>query len=429
MTTLLLDLAVLAAVAAAAGWLMRRLRQPAVVGEIAAGVLLGPTLVPAHVSATLLPAGPRSAVLALADVGLALFMFLVGARLETGRERRLGRRTATISVAAMLLPLGLGVGLGLARVSTVAADDRAAFVVFMGVALSVTAFPVLARILRERGLDRTVIGAEALTVAATCDVAGWALLALAATLASTASWHIALLPVYVAAMILVVPRVLRVVLDGRGPKDRTTQLTIVLVGLLASAAATDAMGLHLIFGAFVFGVALPRDSEIRGWLIAAVEPVTVAVLMPIYFVVTGLAVDLSGFGLTAVGLLLVVLLLAFGGKLLGGYVGARAGGLGPLDAVTMATLLNTRGLTELVVLAAGRELGLLDPVTYAVLVLMALATTAAAGPLLTLVARRGGRALQPVTGDHDGVPPDVGNGVTAPPPVRRATRTPQESER
>jgi len=391
---LFLDLALVLAMTGAVGWLLRRIGQPAVIGEIAVGVLLGPTLVSPHLVTQLMPASVHEVLTGLSNLGVALFMFTIGCEFQPiRRQAGSGRRIVTVAAFALLVPLVLGLGLGLAEQHSVSPHHRLGFVVFMGVAMSMTAFPVLARILRDRNLTGTEVATEALTVAAVSDVLGWLLLAGATMLVTEVpAWRLLLLVPYLVVMREVVPPVLRVLLRGRPgqPADdsrRLGQLAVVLVGVLASAAATEAMGLHFIFGAFVFGLAIPRDGrdELRGWLTDALEPVSLGMLMPVYFVLAGMAVDLSGLGASGVGLLVVVLVLAAGGKLAGGYLGGRLGGASPRRAATIAVLLNTRGLTELVVLTVGKQIGLLDARIYSVLVVMALVTTAATGPLIALL--------------------------------------------
>ncbi|HTZ44510.1 MAG TPA: cation:proton antiporter [Jatrophihabitans sp.] len=393
---LFLDLALVLALTGAVGWLLRRIGQSAVIGEIAVGVLLGPTLVSPHLVAELMPAPVRSVLTGLANLGVALFMFTIGCEFQPIRRRAgAGRRVVTVAGCALLVPLALGLLLGLARAHAVSPHHRLGYVVFMGVAMSMTAFPVLARILRDRDLTGTEVATEALAVAAVSDVLGWLLLAAATMLATgVPAWRLALLVPYLVVLRELVPPVLRLLLPGcPGDGQRLGELTVVLVGLLASAAATEAIGLHFIFGAFAFGLAMPRGArtgeqsrdELRGWLTGALEPVSLGMLMPVYFVLAGMAVDLSGLGASGVGLLLLVLVLAAGGKLAGGYLGGRLGGATRRHAATVAVLLNTRGLTELVVLTVGRQVGLLDARTYSVLVVMALLTTAATGPLLAVL--------------------------------------------
>jgi Kef-type K+ transport system membrane component KefB len=426
MTAFLFDLAAIVALAAAGGWCLRRIGQPAVIGEILAGVLLGPTVIHPELAHRLFPADAVALLGGLGSLGVALFMFMVGSEIELGSGRpggrsgpggrggqtRIDRRALVIAAFAMAVPALLGIGFGLARRHTVVPDHRAAFVVFMGVAMSITALPVLARIIRDTRLRPAALGSLALSVAAVCDLIGWLLLALAAVLAAGSTpWRLALVPVYLAVVFAVLPRLLSRVL-----RDSPLFLPVLFVAIVASAAVTEQLGLHLIFGAFVVGLAMPRaadpgaehqraehqGAEHQGAerLVQAFAPIATYVLLPVYFVLAGMKVDLTGFTAGHLGLLAVVLLLGAGGKLAGGYAGARVAGLDRADSRTMAVLLNTRGLTELIVLTVGVQLGLLGPRLYAAMVVMALVTTAATGPLLRALGRTGpGPAGGPAAAD------------------------------
>lgn len=252
--------------------------------------------------------------------------------------------------------------------------------------MAVTAFPVLARMLVERGLQRSRLGVLALTSASLSDVLVWGLLVGVVALANpagTSPWRLVLLVPYVALLLAVRPLLRHLVrpTSGRPPKDR---FVLLFVGMLVSAGITEFLGLHFIFGAFIFGALVPRDA--KGTLHAdLVRQATRlgGLLLPIYFVIAGLQVDLSGFGVTGLLTLALILLVAIGGKLGGGYLGARAARLDHRTALAVGALMNTRGLTELVILTIGLQLGFLDGPLYTLLVVMAVVTTAMTGPLLS----------------------------------------------
>ncbi|HEY8978023.1 MAG TPA: cation:proton antiporter [Streptomyces sp.] len=389
---LLLALLVIVTVARLLGALARRLRQPPVIGEIIGGVLLGPTLLHGEITTALFPAAVRPSLTNLADIGVCVFMFLVGLEFDRGLLRGQGRIAASVSLSAIVLPFSLGALLALYLTDHHPTDDRLTFVLFLGTAMSVTAFPVLARILTDKGLISTPIGGLALASAAVDDVLAWTLLAIVAALAGAAGapWHVALVLPYAAALLWGV----RPLLAKRAARDRRPHwavdagvLTAVAGGLYLSARATEWMGLHLIFGAFLFGMALPREgaSRLRRTALPWVERISSLLLLPVFFMVAGLKVDLSGMDATAFGELALILLVAIGGKSAGAFLGARVNGVRPRHSVVLALLINTRGLTELIVLTVGLQLGVLDQSLYSLMVVMALVTTAMTGVVLPFV--------------------------------------------
>jgi Kef-type K+ transport system membrane component KefB len=399
---LLLALVVIIASARLLGALARRLGQPAVIGEILGGILLGPTLFGGAVTEAVFPADVRPTLSTLASIGVCVFMFLVGLHLDHDMLRGQGRITATVSLSATVLPFGLGALLALYLAANHPSDNRLAFVLFLGTAMSVTAFPVLARILTDRGLINTPIGGLALACAAVSDVLAWSLLAVVAALAGGGGdpWRV-LLVVPFAALMLKVVRPLLARLAGRRPaRNQPTRrrlvrsrlagaavLVAVAAGVLLAAGATQWMGLHWIFGAFLFGAALPAEGAValRERALPWIEKVSSLVLLPVFFVVAGIKVNLSGWDGVALGELGLILLVAIAGKGVGAFAGARVTGVRPRHATVLAILINTRGLTELVVLIVGLQLGVLDQSLYSLMVVMALVTTAMAGVLLRLV--------------------------------------------
>ncbi|MFD4792820.1 cation:proton antiporter [Streptomyces anulatus] len=394
-TMLFLALALISALAFGAGALARRFNQPPVIGEVILGVLLGPTLL-GPVSEQLFPHDVRPFLTALANIGVALFMFAVGAELDAGLLR--GRRAVagTVASGSIALPFALGVLLALYLVDSHPTDDKTGFVLFMGCAMSVTAFPVLARILTDRGMQRTWLGAVALACAAIDDVLAWTLLAVVVAIIGSGSgdqWLLLLFVPYLVLMFTAVRPALRRLLAH--PKvtgsEQPAAVAICLVGLLASAAFTEWIGLHFLFGAFLFGAVMPRrpgeggSAEVTGTVTERIASLNGLLLLPMFFVVAGLKVDLSGMTGTDVLELGLILVVAVGGKFVGAYASARVTGMKNRPATALAVLINTRGLTELIILSVGLQLGVLDDKLYSTMVVMALVTTAMAGPLLHLL--------------------------------------------
>ena len=390
--SLLLALAVIVVLARLLGALARRLGQPAVIGEIVGGIMLGPTLFGGAITSTLFPADIRPSLTHLADIGVVVFMFLVGLELDRNLLRGQGRIAVSVSLSASVLPFGLGALLALHLLDDHPTGKTLAFVLFLGTAMSVTAFPVLARILTDRGLIRTPIGGLALAVAAVDDVIAWSMLAVVVALATVGSnpWLVLLVLPYAAAMLFAV-RPLLARLAVRYPATGRVAGAVVLVavagGLLLSAQITDLIGLHLIFGAFLFGVIMPRDgaAALRTHALPWVERVCSILLLPVFFMVAGLKVNLSNLDGAAYGELALILLVAIGGKFIGAFASTRLNGVRPRHSAVLATLINTRGLTELIVLTVGLQLGVLDGELYSLMVVMALVTTAMTGVLLRFI--------------------------------------------
>ena len=392
---LLLDLALILVLARVLGAAARRIGQPAVVGEVVAGIALGPTLFHGAITRHLFPSELSPVLTGIADVGLVLFMFIVGYELDAALIRGRGRQAASISLGSILVPMAAGFGLGFWLATHNAHHGVVPFALFVGASMSVTAFPVLARILTDRGLHRTRLGGLAIASAAVDDVAAWSLLAVVVTIAGvpgTAQWHILFAPVYLLVMALLVRPALRRVAAHTARVGRLTPdvLAVVLTVLLLSAAATEWMGVHFIFGAFIAGAVMPHDvlgdsgaaEVLRQAILERLEQLSVLLLLPVFFVVSGTAVDLSAIDGSRLVQLLAILGVAIGGKFVGAYLGGRSAGVSNRQAGALATLMNTRGLTELIILNVGLQNHVISPPLFTLLVVMAVATTAMTGPLL-----------------------------------------------
>ncbi len=395
--TLLLQVAVVLAVAHATGSLFRRLRQPRVMGEMAGGILLGPSLLgwlAPRLQAALFPPDSLDRFDALSGLGLILFMFLVGTQVDLGHLRgRAARSVVLISHSGIVVPFALGALLAFLLYPALSLPEvrRLHFTLFMGTAMSITAFPVLARMLTEEGLVRTRLGAIALACAAVDDVTAWCLLAAVVMLVrssetTTPIWATLLgAAAYLALMLAGARRLLRrLVPPGRidAPMVRTT-LALALLVMLLSAWATEQLGIHAIFGAFLAGAVMPKEKQFTQALSDRLEDTSVVLLLPLFFASAGLRTSIaliSGSKLWLVLLLLIATAIA--GKVGGAMLAARATGFSWRDAAALGALMNTRGLMELVALKVGLEVGVISQPVFTMMVLMALVTTLMTVPLL-----------------------------------------------
>jgi Kef-type K+ transport system membrane component KefB len=399
LVTLLLQIAIIVITARLAGYCFRRIGQPQVVGEMVAGVLLGPSFLgrffPSLYGA-LFPAVSLPYLGMLSQVGLLLFMFLVGLEFNSTALRNLGRAAALTSVVSIIVPFGLGSLLALYLYPRVADPNVtfAAFTLFLGAAMSITAFPVLARILTERRLTRTGLGTLALACAAVDDVSAWCILAYIVAFVRSANeakplWlTITGVTVYALFMIFAGRRLL----DGfRRSFERHQRLShdamaVLMLLLLLSAAITEWLGVHLLFGAFLLGAVMPKDGKLLMAVEENLQAVTVVLLLPIFFAFVGIRthVGLSGGeGYWVYGLL--ILLVAVAGKFGGATLAARAAGVPWRTSVALGALMNTRGLMELVILNIGLDLGVINQAVFSMMVVMAVVTTFLTTPALQLL--------------------------------------------
>jgi Kef-type K+ transport system membrane component KefB len=404
---LMLAIAAVILVARLTGAAVRKLGQPRVMGEVLAGILLGPTLVGTvapGVSELLFPDYVVPLLRAAADIGLAFYMFLVGLELDRGLLHGRVEQAAFISHASIAIPFAFGVATALPLYGLVGpATSFTPFALFMGVAMSITAFPVLARILVERRMLKHPVGAIAMAAAGVDDVTAWGLLALASAVAASGSALVvvrvvALALVFCTLMALVVRRLLARVSDAYDEAGHVPGgwIAAIFVGVLLSAAAAQRIGIAAIFGAFVMGLIMPRRADLTHDVTRRVEDFVVTVLLPLFFVVTGLRVEVGLLDRAELWLLaLVLLLVAIAGKWIGATAAARFTGLGPRESSVIGALMNTRGLTELIVLNIGLELGVITPALFTMLVIMALVTTFMTGPVLRLLDPRQAFSVRP----------------------------------
>jgi Kef-type K+ transport system membrane component KefB len=395
----LAQIVVILLVVRALGWLLARVGQPVVVGEMLAGILLGPSILGARwpgAYASLFPLGSVRFLGAVSQLGLIVFMFLVGATLRIDELRGRGHTAVLTSHASIVIPLFLGAATSLLLYGKLAPQDVhfVPFALFVGAALSVTAFPVLARILAERGLTGTRLGALALASAAVDDVSAWCILAVVASTArgatSFTSAGVALVGTAlfaVALLTFVRPLLAPLAARAQGDAGLTRDaLAIVVLIALASAWVTQSLGTHALFGAFIGGVAMPKDAAFVRKLTQPLEDVILVILLPLFFAVTGVRMRLDDVGTSEMWPLFVLLLVvAVAGKLAGSAGAARASGLSWRESLSLGTLMNTRGLMGLVILNAGLELGVLSRPLFVMLVLISIITTMITTPLLSLI--------------------------------------------
>jgi len=396
------QVAVILAAARVVGYLFRALHQPQVVGEIVAGICLGPSLLGAFfpgIEAALFPASSLPQLDAVSQIGLIVLMFNVGLHLNPVMLREHGHVaivTSHVSIAAPFL-LGSMLALGLYPSLAPPGVTFVAFALFMGAAMSVTAFPVLARILIEERYDHTPVGSVVLAAAAVDDVTAWIILAVVVMVAHgrsdvSAMWTtLAGIVAFLTAMMFVLRPLLRRMLRQRiehGSLNHTTLAAVMLVALL-SAATTDYLGIHALFGAFIAGAVMPKDDRLLTWIESRVEDFTVVLLLPLFFAQSGLRTSVHLLSTPEMWLATTaVLFVAVLGKLGGSAAAARISGMGWRESAAVGALMNTRGLMELVVLNIGLNIGVLSAPLFAMMVLMAVSTTLMTTPLLRCLAPR-----------------------------------------
>ena len=402
---LLIQIIVILVAARLTGAFVRRLGQPQVVGEMIAGIALGPSVLGAqapHLAALLFPAGSLGFLNTLSQIGLVVFMFLVGLELDPKIVRERGRSALVISHASIVAPFLLGATLAIVLYPTLAGSrvTFTGFALFMGAAMSVTAFPVLARILTERRLTRTPIGALAIACAAIDDVTAWCILAAVVVIVRATGSGVATgVPLwvtlggsaaYVAFMLTGGRRALRILETRYAARGRVTQdmIAVLMLATLASAWITERLGIHALFGAFLVGAVAPKSDDFVHAVLERFEDMMVVLLLPLFFAFTGLRTEITLIDRAGAWLVCaMVTAVAVIGKVGGSAIAARVTAMPWRDAAVIGLLLNTRGLMELVILNIGLDIGVISRELFAMMVLMALATTFMTTPLVTWLLR------------------------------------------
>jgi len=398
LAVLLIQIITIIVVARMFGWLFKKIGQPSVIGEIIAGIVLGPSFFGMYfpeVSMMLFPAASLGNLQMLSQIGLVLFMFVVGMELDLNILRNKAHDAVVISHASIIIPFTLGMGLSYFIYLDYAPDNVQflSFALFLGIAMSITAFPVLARIVQERGIQKSRLGTVVLTCAAADDITAWCILAIVIAIVKAGSFFsalyvIGLALVYVLIMIRLVRPFLKRIGDLHAQRDSLGApiVAIFFLVLIVSSYLSEVIGVHALFGAFMAGAIMPENKKFRHIFIEKVEDVALVLLLPLFFVYTGLR--------TQIGLLNDVELwkttgwiiaVAVIGKFAGSALAARFVGQNWRDSFTIGALMNTRGLMELVVLNIGYDLGVLSPEIFAMMVVMALVTTFMTGPALDFI--------------------------------------------
>lgn len=406
LTVLLMQIIVVLAAAKFTGYVFKLIGQQSVIGETFAGIFLGPSLfglVAPDAFHTLFPAASLGNLQLLSQVGLLLFMFIIGMELDVELLRNRASEAVVISHVSIVFPYLLGVILAYFIYSTFAPANTpfVAYALFMGIAMSITAFPVLARILKERKITKTPIGSMALICAAINDVSAWCILPVVIAISRAGDISGALLTilfsiVYVLVMMFGVKPALKA-LSNRYYSNGNLQapyIAIIFLTLFISAFVSEIIGIHALFGAFLAGVIMPTNVSLRKLFAERVEDVSTMLLLPLFFAFTGLRTQL---GLLNTGYLwmigCIITALAMLGKLGGTAAAARLTGQNWKDSLSIGVLMNTRGLMEIIVLNIGYDLGILKPEIFTMMVFMALTTTFLTGPLLNLIERLWGKTV------------------------------------
>lgn len=382
------------------GWICRKIGQPTVIGEMVAGILLGPSFLGhffPEISGFLFPQTSLGNLQFLSQIGLIFFMFIVGMELDLKVLKNQTHDAVVISHASIIIPFAMGIGLSYFLYETFAPEgvQFLSFGLFMGIAMSITAFPVLARIVQERGISKTELGTIVITCAAADDITAWCILAAVIAIVKAGSVVSALYTIllalsYLIFMIKIVKPFLTRVGNIYSSKESLIKAVtaIFFLILIASAYSTEVIGIHALFGAFMAGAIMPDNMRFRTLFIEKVEDVALVLLLPLFFVFTGLRTQLGLLNDPQLWKLTgVIIIIAVMGKFAGSAIAARFVGKGWKDSLSIGALMNTRGLMELVVLNIGYDLGVLSPEIFSIMVIMALATTFMTGPALNLINR------------------------------------------
>ena len=396
-SVLLLQIFVIIVIARLFGALFRRIRQPPVMGEMVAGITLGPSvlqLLSPEAFAYLFPVSSMVTLGVLSQLGVVLFMFVVGMELDVQHLREKAATAIMVSHVSIVVPFLLGAGLAYTLYPSLGTANNSftPFALFMGIAMSITAFPVLARILKDRDLAQTPLGTMALACASIDDVTAWCLLAVVVAVVKAAGlvsavWTIALTLLFIVLMLIVVrPRLWKILTRVSLTKHSQITIAAILAFVLACAWLTETIGIHALFGGFLAGVVMPATPGVQEFLKERIEGFSSAALLPLFFVFTGLRTQVTLLNdWTSWLVCLLIVGVAVLGKLGGSMMMARWTRMSWRDSFAIGSLMNTRGLVELVVLNIGYDLGILSARIFVMMVIMALATTFMTAPLLSLV--------------------------------------------
>lgn len=398
LAVLLAQIVAIVLVAKIFGWICTKIGQPTVIGEMIAGIVLGPSFIGTHFpefSAAFFPEASLGNLKFLSQIGLILFMYIVGMELDLKILKNKAHDAVVISHASIIIPFALGTGLAYYIYQTFAPQgvQFLSFGLFMGIAMSITAFPVLARIVQERNMSKTKLGTIAITCAAADDITAWCILAAVIAIVKAGSvvssfYTILLALAYVLMMIKVVRPFLKRVGDLQKGKETISKpvVAIFFLTLIISSYLTEIIGIHALFGAFMTGAIMPENVRFRSLFIEKIEDVALVLLLPLFFVFTGLRTQINllndPYLWKITGL---IILVAVAGKFLGSTLAAKFVGQNWKESLSIGALMNTRGLMELVVLNIGYDLGVLSPQVFSMMVIMALVTTFMTGPALDLI--------------------------------------------
>jgi Kef-type K+ transport system membrane component KefB len=396
----IIQIAVILIFANLIGYGLSKIRQPIVIGEIVAGILLGPSFlgrISPAASKALFPENSVNILMVLSQIGLILFMFAIGAELELKAVRKRLTGLILISQGSMIVPFALGMGAAYFLYDQFAPPNVpfVGFALFVGISMCITAFPVLARMVKERGISHSNIGITALTCAAINDIVAWCLLAAVVAVVRkgsvVSSFHTILLCLcYVLVMLLIVRPALRKAFEKSAKTNvlGSGSMVIILVLLFISSWVTESIGIHALFGAFFAGLVLPGSADFRKIIIKNIGNLGTVLLLPLFFVISGLRTRIDSLNDTHTLIIgAIVILIAISGKLGGTALAARLAGYSLKDSLSVGALMNTRGLMELIVLNIGYDLGVFSSNMFTIMVLMALISTMMTFPILDFINR------------------------------------------
>ena len=417
LSRLFLQLFVIIGASGVVAWLFTRCGQTAVVGEMVAGILLGPSLfglLAPNAFQFIFAPSSLEALRLLSQIGVCLFLFTVGMELDVSEVRHKAQTAVVVSHSSIVIPYFLGVALALFVYSQLAQPGASflAFALFMGISMSITAFPVLVRILQDRGIFKTSLGSTATACAAVDDVTAWCVLAFVVAIARAtsvvgAAFNLGLVLIFIALMLFVIKPKLPTWLGYQAlerPNPSKAVLAVIFVVVIVSALTTELIGIHALFGAFLAGIVMPTAAGFRDKLVVRVENLSAVLLLPVFFAFTGLRTQIGLLtGVQDWVICFVIIAVATAGKLGGSAVAARFTGMNWRESLQLGALMNTRGLMELIALNIGYDMGILSQRIFTMLVIMALITTVMTGPLVTLFGkpRQVSQAVSEPRGNED----------------------------